>query len=1773
MKVFKKRVDKMKKSRRSKKLKKLLALLLSVCLMVGTTPLMNNVAAAWSLNQKEGYSEDVTTLKANQTSIDKLLENGKGIIYGSVPYIYNYQDDKWNGCNSMTYATDGILNEFYPYTGLYSYVTFQLDDVYDLTEFGLVLKNSSYRNSYEVYVGTSYDTLYSGTPVYVFDGTAEGYTSSMGQYVQFTSDETYTQPRGSILGIKFTECMNSSGELATANRAVRVAEIFANGTPLGQDVAGMALDLSKYDQYYYNYASVTDDNLLKYGSIHSYSGINIYNAAKIPGYYDGDPTTESYISNDTDTPSITFALRAESVISSFRMYQSNANYRATYKVYVGNDADTLYSEENLIYSWDGGANTGKVQEHYFNAARKKGKFVGIYFEDTTNSESVTSGIRIAEIFVGGTELDTETYNSPRATVEARISADNNLLKGRTPTIKIAYSTANKRYGYAPCNEANLSYLTNGTVINSGHFDIYGSGYDHVLFVYSLGGTASVEGFELFNRSAAQNTTYEVYVADSTDDILNENNLIYSYDGSTDIEEAYRTQYVHFASKKVGSYIAIKLIKTYGANTASNNFRISEIAAYGTVETPNTYELHSTRVANSYADSNLLSGLTAETNSTLSGSADGWNEALTDGDVSSKKDIKGVTVGTTNFTYDIGYTAVFDKFIVGQYGGYSTGIEYYVSHDKDTLYNAENLVATYDINELRSVNESYDASVVFCEDSKPVGRYVGLRVVYSSTSDGYLRLYEISALGEIAPMELTPHNYDGFKTGFEDGDSTAGIGGTAYIAVYESDTNVYSGGVSRLFSAGSAATDWIVEDYLLEAGRTYDISFRYKSEITSALGTVNGNTFGGSNGEWKEYKETITTEKEGNLTINLNTAEANVYIDDISIIPVITVINDGVVGGTGAVETTTNDEGTKLATFTATRDFGYSLLHWTDMAGNVVSTEETYVATNPWPGYTLKPVFVKQQLAFDFEDEDITSSAFGTHITPETDGYSAKFVYSGNKSILHYVSNSATLTLPVDLAADATYTVSFKYLNMNEDITITAAIGLNGTAAETITLDYDDEWQTCSAEVTTSADSDEATITISGDSTNLYIDDICIIPDDDQLTLSVAVGNSENGTGTADYSRIVPEMPVKFTATANEGYVFDKWINAGGETVSRNSTFVMLNITEDLVLTPVFVAVPEATRTYGFETATNGTIEGMAELYTPETPYYDSKYVHWDESSIRMDGCGSSYTYPYTLKAGQDYKIAFWYFLPETTSATITFTLGDTTQAGCTSKGLWYERFCKLTPTEDMQLTIDVQGGVGPVYIDDIIIEPYHTVSVADSINYYVSVSTVEPLHGDTITATVKRAIGEHELFYGWLRDGVVTKADSYDVEFTVTEDLVIDKELIGEPVYVNRYDSNGDGEQNIADLVFAARSSDDYTLGSDIDRSGDIDSTDLNTLRTVLLGYEIESEREAYLNQSKTTVLGSSDDLTTWIYSLDDSNIRIREAVFDSGKGGEPAEIIQLTDVHFNALNEQDYIDNNPTVISSYEKHTAGQNGTHLERAVRCMEYANMYYDQTIITGDNMSFQTWGGIQQIKEALWGADPSAMITLGNHDMMQRMSGLYPETTSLESRYSTLQENWRHDIYYSSRVIKDKVMVVQMDNSLSYYWEGQAEKLAADIEKARENGYIILIFQHVPLMTNNSEYSEVRPMITNDDTIVYDYSVNDGFDGIRTNRDDVTTEVYNLITSNADVIKGLFHGHYHLDLYSEVKATEPDGTETVIPQYGANTTAYNSGVGSALKITVK
>jgi hypothetical protein len=67
------------------------------------------------------------------------------------------------------------------------------------------------------------------------------------------------------------------------------------------------------------------------------------------------------------------------------------------------------------------------------------------------------------------------------------------------------------------------------------------------------------------------------------------------------------------------------------------------------------------------------------------------------------------------------------------------------------------------------------------------------------------------------------------------------------------------------------------------------------------------------------------------------------------------------------------------------------------------------------------------------------------------------------------------------------------------------------------------------------------------------------------------------------------------------------------------------------------------------------------------------------------------------------------------------------------------------------------------------------------------------------------------------------------------------------------------------------------------------------------------------------------------------------------------------------------------------------------------------------------------------------------------------------------------------------------------------------------------------------------------------------------------------VYKLITENADIIRGLFCGHYHTSFYMEVEGSYPDKAgirkRKTIPQYVLECNVYEGYTGHVLKITIE
>ena len=305
-------------------------------------------------------------------------------------------------------------------------------------------------------------------------------------------------------------------------------------------------------------------------------------------------------------------------------------------------------------------------------------------------------------------------------------------------------------------------------------------------------------------------------------------------------------------------------------------------------------------------------------------------------------------------------------------------------------------------------------------------------------------------------------------------------------------------------------------------------------------------------------------------------------------------------------------------------------------------------------------------------------------------------------------------------------------------------------------------------------------------------------------------------------------------------------------------------------------------------------------------------------------------------------------------------------------------------------------------------------------------------------------------------------------------------------------------------------------------------------------------------------------------YQLGAGGVSVREVVIETGdENAEPLEIFQVTDLHFNYCNDEDFEEANPSIMATYNGRKWLANGSSVPNAIRSLEYASQG-DAIVITGDVLDYMSRGAIELTHKYIWDPYPNALIAFGNHEMTRRCQDnpVTPDPTSLESRYEFLQENWEHDVYYTSKVVKDKVMLIQLDNGSSRFWDSQIEPLKADLALAREKGYTVLLFYHIPLCTKNPNEAPLYPIRRND-TYEWDFSVNEI--GNPSTTDAATLEVYDIITNSADVIKATFCGHFHSDYTTEIIAKTADGTDTVIPQYILTGNPYDGG--HALKITVK
>ncbi len=310
-----------------------------------------------------------------------------------------------------------------------------------------------------------------------------------------------------------------------------------------------------------------------------------------------------------------------------------------------------------------------------------------------------------------------------------------------------------------------------------------------------------------------------------------------------------------------------------------------------------------------------------------------------------------------------------------------------------------------------------------------------------------------------------------------------------------------------------------------------------------------------------------------------------------------------------------------------------------------------------------------------------------------------------------------------------------------------------------------------------------------------------------------------------------------------------------------------------------------------------------------------------------------------------------------------------------------------------------------------------------------------------------------------------------------------------------------------------------------------------------------------------------------WTTSTLDNGIKVRDITVDTGKGGDALTVVQLTDIHIVWMNESDYAD--PVLAKTYQKRTWAwdyeDKTDHLDIFLKCI---NTFHDadQIVVTGDIYDFFTDETVVRVRD-IFNSYDNVMASLGNHEVVKMMGeelGNGDWTAIVDKRLKRIDGNWVNDIYYSSKVLDEKVMLIQMDNgTIGEFRDCQIPLFKSDLAKARENGYSVLLFYHFPISTGNPKYKYVETLDRGD--VAHKNFYDSYADTIWSGSEGASGEIYNLIVSNGDIIKGAFCGHLHSDFYMEIDATSEDGRYTVIPQYVLKGTSYNKG--HVLRITVK
>lgn len=276
------------------------------------------------------------------------------------------------------------------------------------------------------------------------------------------------------------------------------------------------------------------------------------------------------------------------------------------------------------------------------------------------------------------------------------------------------------------------------------------------------------------------------------------------------------------------------------------------------------------------------------------------------------------------------------------------------------------------------------------------------------------------------------------------------------------------------------------------------------------------------------------------------------------------------------------------------------------------------------------------------------------------------------------------------------------------------------------------------------------------------------------------------------------------------------------------------------------------------------------------------------------------------------------------------------------------------------------------------------------------------------------------------------------------------------------------------------------------------------------------------------------------------SGVVARKIIIKTHHGTPSVKISHMTDTHIIYYSNEDLKD--PILKESYDLlGGSSHNGWPLSNVQATMKEASRAADMIVVTGDVVARYSPGALQKTREYIFDAAPNVMATLGNHDT-ERIAGNQGDPLSEEERRALIAKDWCNDISYASTVLEEKVMVIALDNGHGFRQE-QYVPFASDLALAREMGYVVLLFYHVPLNSGLASDNNIPPEYGTHEN--WSFGTANGCVG--PDSTGIDGKMYSLIRRNGDIIRGLFCGHVHGDFYTEIPAKTIDGIDTMIPQY--------------------